>query len=290
MKTLYELLGALPDDDAERIRAAYRRAASANHPDNNPGDPDAPHRFRQIVHAYAILRDEQQRAMYDRLLGVARQQQGSERERPIRKIAPDAIAIAILSVAFIGGFLLLGDMFKAPLFSAPVNEVSSHEPAQTAAATPTEPSDTTGQTDPRDKPEDVAAPDAPAAPEAFKEAATKEAVTKEAATPEAAAPAETTGSVPAIDNVPAVRDFGVNDARYYRERGVLAYRSGDLYLALVNFNLAIELDPNFLDAYVDRAIVFHRMGDLERAFADIARANRVDASRANKMPPAASAR
>jgi curved DNA-binding protein CbpA len=290
MKTLYELLGALPDDDAERIRAAYRRAARANHPDNNPGDPDAPHRFRQIVHAYAILRDEQQRAMYDRLLGVARQQQGSERERPIRKIAPDAIAIAILSVAFIGGFLLLGDMFKAPLFSAPVNEVSSHEPAQTAAATPTEPSDTTGQTDPRDKPEDVAAPDAPAAPEAFKEAATKEAVTKEAATPEAAAPAETTGSVPAIDNVPAVRDFGVNDARYYRERGVLAYRSGDLYLALVNFNLAIELDPNFLDAYVDRAIVFHRMGDLERAFADIAQANRVDASRANRMPPAASAR
>jgi curved DNA-binding protein CbpA len=290
MKTLYELLGALPDDDAESIRAAYRRAARANHPDNNPGDPDAPHRFRQIVHAYAILRDEQQRAMYDRLLGVARQQQGSERKRPIRKIAPDAIAIAILSVAFIGGFLLLGDMFKAPLFSAPVNEVSSHEPAQTAAATPTEPSDTTGQTDPRDKPEDVAAPDAPAAPEAFKEAATKEAVTKEAATPEAAAPAETTGSVPAIDNVPAVRDFGVNDARYYRERGVLAYRSGDLYLALVNFNLAIELDPNFLDAYVDRAIVFHRMGDLERAFADIAQANRVDASRANRMPPAASAR
>jgi curved DNA-binding protein CbpA len=290
MKTLYELLGALPDDDAERIRAAYRRAASANHPDNNPGDPHAPHRFRQIVHAYAILRDEQQRAMYDRLLGVARQQQGSERERPIRKMAPDAIAIAILSVAFIGGFLLLGDMFKAPLFSAPVNEVSSHEPAQTAAATPTEPSDASGQTDPRDKPEDVAAPDAPAAPEAFKEAATKEAVTKEAATPEAAAPAETTGSVPAIDNVPAVRDFGVNDARYYRERGVLAYRSGDLYLALVNFNLAIELDPNFLDAYVDRAIVFHRMGDLERAFADIARANRVDASRANRMPPAASAR
>ena len=295
MKTLYELLGALPDDDAERIRAAYRRAARANHPDNNPGDPDAPHRFRQIVHAYAILRDERQRAMYDRLLGVALQQQGSERERgisssPIRKIAPDAIAIAILSVAFIGGFLLLGDMFKAPLFPAQTSEVSSREPAQTAAATPTEPSDTTGQTDPRDKPRDVAAPDAPAAPEAFNEAATKEAATKEAATPEAAAPAETTGSVPAIDNVPAVRDFGVKDARYDRERGVLAYRSGDLYLALVNFNLAIELDPNLLDAYVDRAIVFHRMGDLERAFADIARANRIDASRANRMPPAASAR
>jgi curved DNA-binding protein CbpA len=292
MKTLYELLGALPDDDAERIRAAYRRAARANHPDNNPGDPDAPHRFRQIVHAYAILRDERQRAMYDRLLGVARQQQGSERERgisfsPIRKIAPDAVAIAILSMAFIGGFLLLGDMFKAPLFSAQTSEVSRREPAQTAAATPTEPSDTTGQTDPRDKPRDVAAPDTPAGPEAFKEAAaTPDAAAKEAATPDAAAPAETTGSVPAIDNLPPARDFGLNDANYYRERGVLAYRSGDIYLALVNFNLAIVLDPNFADAYVDRSIVLHRMGDRERAFADIARANRINASRSSKMPPA----
>jgi len=282
MKTLYELLGALPDDDAERIRAAYRRAARANHPDNNPGDPDAPHRFRQIVHAYAILGDERQRAMYDRLLGIAHQQQGSERERgisssAIRKIAPDAIAIAILSVAFIGGFLLLGDMFKAPLFPAQMSEVFRREPAQTAAATPTEPSDTVGQIGPRDKPRDVAAPDTPAGPEAL----------KEAAAPDAAAPAETTGSVPAIDNVPVPRDFGVNDARYYRERGVVAYRSGDLDLALVNFNLAIELDPGFSDAYVDRGIVFYRMGDLERAFADIARANRVDASRPN-MPPTAS--
>ena len=46
MKTLYDILGALPDDDAESIRAAFRKAAKANHPDNNPGDPDAPLRFK----------------------------------------------------------------------------------------------------------------------------------------------------------------------------------------------------------------------------------------------------
>jgi curved DNA-binding protein CbpA len=282
MKTLYELLGALPDDDAESLKAAYRRAAKANHPDNNPGDPDAPQRFRRIIRANAILSDERQRAIYDRMLEIALQQQGSERDissRPIRKIAPDVIAIAILSMAFIGGFLLLGDMFRAPLFSEKVSEVSRREPPQTAAATPTEPSDTIDQSGPRDKPRDVAAPEKPADPETF----------KEAATPDAAAPAETTGSVPAIDSLPPARDFGVNDANYYRERGVLAYRSGDLYLALVNFNLAIVLDPNFADAYVDRSIVLHRMGDRERAFADIARANRINASRSSKKPPAASA-
>ena len=75
MRTLYDLLDALPDDDAEGVRAAFRKAAKANHPDNNLGDPDAPLRFRRIVRANAILSDERQRAHYDRLLAVALQQQ-----------------------------------------------------------------------------------------------------------------------------------------------------------------------------------------------------------------------
>jgi Flp pilus assembly protein TadD len=69
----------------------------------------------------------------------------------------------------------------------------------------------------------------------------------------------------------------------------LAYRSGDLYLALVDFDLAIDLNPSFSDAYIDRGIVFHRMGDLKRAFADIAQAKRIDASKQNNIPPIASA-
>ena len=74
MRTLYDLLDALPEDDAESLRAAFRKAAKANYPDNNPGDPDAPLRFRRIVRANAILSDERQRAHYDRLLAVARRQ------------------------------------------------------------------------------------------------------------------------------------------------------------------------------------------------------------------------
>ena len=56
----------------------------------------------------------------------------------------------------------------------------------------------------------------------------------------------------------------------------LAYRSGDLPLALVDFDLAINLDPNFSDAYIDRAVVFRRMGDLKHALADVAEAKRID--------------
>ena len=60
------------------------------------------------------------------------------------------------------------------------------------------------------------------------------------------------------------------------ERGISAYRSGDLYLALVDFDLAISLDPGASDAYIDRAIVYHRMGDLKRAFADVSQAKRIE--------------
>ena len=46
MGTLYDLLGALPSDDAEGLRTAFRKAAKATHPDINPDNPDAALRFR----------------------------------------------------------------------------------------------------------------------------------------------------------------------------------------------------------------------------------------------------
>ena len=95
MATLYDLLGALPDDDADGLRAAFRKAAKASHPDVNPGDPEAAERFRRIVRANAILSDEQQRAAYDQLLEVARRQQRQAPKRSnfsgaIRRLAADA--------------------------------------------------------------------------------------------------------------------------------------------------------------------------------------------------------
>lgn len=54
----------------------------------------------------------------------------------------------------------------------------------------------------------------------------------------------------------------------------MAYRRGDLALALIDFDLAIGLDPAFPDTYIDRAIVLHRMGDMKRALA--AQAKRID--------------
>jgi tetratricopeptide (TPR) repeat protein len=74
MKSLYDLLGAHEDDDADALKKAFRRAVKAHHPDLHPGDLDAPERLRKIIAAHAVLRDAKQRATYDRLLQLERQQ------------------------------------------------------------------------------------------------------------------------------------------------------------------------------------------------------------------------
>ena len=83
MQTLYDVLGALPSDDAEALRAAFRKAVKGAHPDIHPDDPDAALKFRQIVRANEILIDDEQRAAYDDLLELARLEQKSASEHAI---------------------------------------------------------------------------------------------------------------------------------------------------------------------------------------------------------------
>ena len=81
-------------------------------------------------------------------------------------------------------------------------------------------------------------------------------------------------------------DLSVSDAKFYHERGILAYRDGDLNLAIADFDLAIELDPSLADAYIDRGIVLYRLRKFEQAFADVARAKHIETSnRTTSHPP-----
>jgi tetratricopeptide (TPR) repeat protein len=67
-----------------------------------------------------------------------------------------------------------------------------------------------------------------------------------------------------------------NDANFYRERGVAAYRSGDFLGAIGNFDEAIRLNPNDAQSYNIRGNVWDELGIYERALADYDEAIRID--------------
>ena len=266
MKTLYDLLEALPDDDAEGLRAAFRKAAKANHPDFNPGDPEASERFRRIVRANAILSDEQQREAYDRLLEIARWQQNLKPKRfdgTIRRLAADAIMSAAVAAVLVGGYLA----FK------PVDGRSVAQATEAPGREPMQPSTAAEISAPRTGQHDQLA--AAAADVKF-EAKLPDAETP--APPEGMAAAATTGMASASPVASPAREVEIKDVNYYRERGMSAYRAGDLVIALANFDLAIDMDPSLSDSYINRGIVFHRMGDLKRALSDVAEAKRIEKS------------
>jgi molecular chaperone DnaJ len=62
----YETLGIAKGASAEDIKRAYRKLAMQFHPDRNPGDAVAEQKFKDLSHAYDILKDDQKRAAYDR--------------------------------------------------------------------------------------------------------------------------------------------------------------------------------------------------------------------------------
>jgi len=122
MKNLYDLLGARPDDDAETLRKAYRRAAKASHPDHHGDDQDAAARFRQIVEAYNFLRDAEQRAAYNRFLEFQRKPLRTKLKRGISElkhhILHDAVAAVVLTIVLAGGYTLFVRISETPVDEA----------------------------------------------------------------------------------------------------------------------------------------------------------------------------
>ena len=62
----YATLGIARSAPIEEVKKAYRKLALQFHPDRNPGDQAAEHRFKEINEAYDVLKDGQKRAAYDR--------------------------------------------------------------------------------------------------------------------------------------------------------------------------------------------------------------------------------
>ncbi|MHC1547318.1 molecular chaperone DnaJ [Phyllobacterium sp. K27] len=62
----YETLGVGKGADEKELKSAFRKLAMQFHPDKNPGDANAEHKFKEIGEAYETLKDPQKRAAYDR--------------------------------------------------------------------------------------------------------------------------------------------------------------------------------------------------------------------------------
>src|SRR5579862_6805457 len=62
----YELLGVTRTASADDIKKAFRKLAMQFHPDRNSGNKDAEKKFKEVNHAYDILKDTDKRAAYDR--------------------------------------------------------------------------------------------------------------------------------------------------------------------------------------------------------------------------------
>jgi curved DNA-binding protein CbpA len=272
MDTLYDLLGALPRDDAEGLRTAFRRAVKSTHPDLKPGDPDAALKFRQIVRANEILGDPEQRAAYDHLLALAHIEKDPAAAHPVAarvyRLASGVMALAGVSIVAAGGYLLLMHMSMA---FAPANNADATTRASVNGAT-------VGLADSQGPADEVTT--------IAKKLESR--IPSEALVPRAI-PVVRVESIPPL-NFGAPLDPAPNYARFFHARGISAYRNGDLNGAIADLDQAIQLDPKFSASYIDRGIVFYRLQKLDRAFADIAHAKQIEKQSRPKHTPTMAAK
>jgi hypothetical protein len=257
MDTLYELLGALPHDDAEGLRTAFRRAVKSAHPDLRPGDPNAAVKFRQLVRANEILGDRDQRAAYDHLLLLAQHEKDPASAHPIaakiHKIASGVLAFASLSVVTAGGYLLFMHMSVALV--PPVGSLAGSHAAANATDLTTRLSASIAAVSPADGPDPAAVSAFIAARAEFTGAANAMAMAP--ATAEAESTAEPGNALPD----PA--------ADHTSHSVVVAIGNGEVSGAAADLDQVNQLDTKFTAPYVDRGVLFFHDKKDEHSFPDL---------------------
>jgi hypothetical protein len=249
MDTLYDMLGALPRDDAEALRVAFRKAVKGVHPDLHPGDPDAGIKFRQIVRANEILLDRDQRAVYDHLLVLAQREKDPASAHPIaakvHRIASTVLVLVSASIVAVGGYFLFMHMSMA----LPSNLVASRATLIGADLT-TRLSASIAAVSPADAP-DPAAVNALIAAKSDATGASNvaEAMAMASADAETALPSTTAPADPAPDPETVLH---LSDA-----------------IAAGDPEQVMQLDTKFTAPYADRGLLFFREKKDDHPFPDL---------------------
>jgi hypothetical protein len=264
MDTLYDLLGALPHDDAESLRSAFRRAVKGAHPDIRPGDPDAALKFRQIVRANEILCDREQRAAYDHLLALAQIEKDPAAAHPIaakiHKMASGVLALATASIVTAGGYFLCMHMSMALV--APVGSFAATNNPPASIDLTTRLSASIAAVSPTDAPD-------PAAVSAF--IAKAEVTGAMNAMAMASADAES-----AVPSGIAALDTASDRATAVQARDVSALGNGDAAGVRVSPGQVTQLEQKFTAPFVDRGILFFREKKEDGGFPELAPFKRSD--------------
>jgi molecular chaperone DnaJ len=99
----YDILGVDRAATQDELKSAFRKLAQQHHPDKNPGDDGAHHRFKEINAAYQILSDPQKRAAFDRYGEAA---MGGPSQQPGNPFAGAGFDMADLNIDGFFGDLL----------------------------------------------------------------------------------------------------------------------------------------------------------------------------------------
>lgn len=73
MKDFYKILGVDADAGFHKIRKAYINLSKKYHPDLNGGDKVYEEKFKNILEAYAVLKDPYKRKLFDKKFGQYRE-------------------------------------------------------------------------------------------------------------------------------------------------------------------------------------------------------------------------
>src|SRR5262245_6080112 len=99
----YAVLGLPPTATPAEVRRAYLRQVRVHHPDTRPtpeSTPFADEQLRRVLAAYAILRDPERRARYDRAAKSTPTAPGPPAERTSTPNSAGRVRIPGVSVGF----------------------------------------------------------------------------------------------------------------------------------------------------------------------------------------------